>query len=291
MARSSEKNYGSGADYPIILHEKGGPDRHAESRSYYDLQINCFGSILDFAISAADSTARISDLVPMAQKLCDKIVGSAIENTDRRGDKVTCERGCKHCCSYMVSLSSAEAFKIRDEILAMPTKEQRQSIRKMMTASRHILNKSLPVNTDTIDDSSSEHIQSQNLSHWYGSLDLACPFLENNSCSIYSMRPLVCREHLAVSEAFTCKFSSPGMPRTVNLPVNISEVLMKTVNKLENTDDEAIIFPLVMLWSEAEVDRSQRLWPAKVLVETFIETLTANSPSNTCRLQATGHTG
>ena len=38
----------------------------------------------------------------------------------------------------------------------------------------------------------------------YFALQIACPFLEDESCSIYSQRPLVCREYLVTSPAEYC---------------------------------------------------------------------------------------
>jgi hypothetical protein len=53
----------------------------------------------------------------------------------------------------------------------------------------------------------------------YFDLQVACPFLEEESCSIHSSRPLACREYLVTSPAELC--ADPAPDRIQMLPVQV----------------------------------------------------------------------
>jgi len=51
----------------------------------------------------------------------------------------------------------------------------------------------------------------------YFAQHVACPFLEDESCSIHSDRPLACREYLVTSPALNCERPSESTIEKVNL--------------------------------------------------------------------------
>ena len=67
-----------------------------------------------------------------------------------------CKQGCDQCCHYNVSISALEVKYIENENNIIRTESK------------------------------------SNISDFHG---VACPFLLNGSCSIYSTRPFVCRRH------------------------------------------------------------------------------------------------
>ena len=62
----------------------------------------------------------------------------------------------------------------------------------------------------------------------YFRLGLACPFLEDESCSIHEVRPIACREYLVTTPAEHCANPSAETVRCVPLPGKASEALRKT---------------------------------------------------------------
>ncbi|HDX8437820.1 YkgJ family cysteine cluster protein [Aeromonas dhakensis] len=76
-------------------------------------------------------------------------------------DKYTpCEKGCSHCCYIPVAVSELEV-----EYIERSLKIKRKSF--------------------------SEYDRTQSK---------PCPFLKNNSCSIYNVRPFVCRRHVVLTK-------------------------------------------------------------------------------------------
>lgn len=83
---------------------------------------------------------------------------------------VACGRGCSHCCKMACAISSQDAKKIE-------AFTGRKAVRIRMTEPSF----------DT---------QATMVAKWEG---VACPFLKNDECSIYEVRPLSCRTHFNLS--------------------------------------------------------------------------------------------
>lgn len=212
--------------------------------------------------------------MPMARSLCTKVVNATAEISAERGQKITCSKGCTHCCSYLAPLPPAEAFRIRDEILTMPVSKRRHCLRSIMVRARYLLNHRQQLRQPKEPSGlTSQQERLQNISEWYSSLKLACPFLSEKLCSIYHSRPLTCREYLVSNPASECHFTSSVLPQIVPLPVSVAEILMMTSCRLEETEQEAVMLPLMILWTEENRDRSEQRWQGDVLVESFIASM------------------
>ncbi len=273
-----------GSNEGVIALHKSGTFNHntADHRNAIDFDVELGNQSLSFTMSYADRYAKLSDLVPAARQLCNEIVDAAAQNETDQGQKIKCGKGCSNCCNYLVSLSSAEAFRINDEIFAMPVQKRHSFIHSMVNSTRHIINNTLPQELPGDEPSlASEEDRMLNISAWYGNLSLSCPFLIDRSCSIYDIRPLVCREHMVTTNPSACNFTSPAMPRIVDLPISIANVLMYTSDQLEGTMQEAVILPLTTFWTEENRDRAKRTWPAETLARTFIEIIQITASLNT----------
>lgn len=95
-----------------------------------------------------------------------------------------CKKGCTSCCHYPVSIRDVEIKFIERETGILRTKNI---------------------------------LESEN---YHG---LPCPFLQNNSCSIYPFRPFVCRRHITITK--TAHWCHPDRANAAKFPlVNFSEV-------------------------------------------------------------------
>jgi len=259
----------------VTLHQSDTFDPHeVPDRKHVDFQIDLSCRVLNFTISYADRPLKLSDLVPMARALCTKVVNAAAEISTDRGRRITCSKGCTYGWRYLAPLSPAEAFRIRDEILVMPVNRRRHYLRSMMIRARYILNHRQRLQEpEEASGLTSQQNSLRNISEWYSSLKLECPFLSDQQCSIHPLRPLACREYLVSSPASLCHFTSPAMPQVIQLPISVAEVLMMTSCRLEGREQEAVMLPFTILWAEENSIRSEQTWQGKVLVETFIESL------------------
>ena len=111
-------------------------------------------------------------------------------------------------------------------------------------------------------------------SNWYVGLKLACPFLDNNLCSIYMQRPLACREYFVNGSAGVCR-GQRGVAEVVEIPVQLPNALAQLASELEGTSVEAVILPLAPVWCGDNPARAERTWPAAMMVKRFVEIVKA----------------
>jgi Fe-S-cluster containining protein len=202
--------------------------------------------------------ARLSDLVPLARGISDVVCKQVRRQMRLRGEEVPCRKGCAECCKYLVPVSTPEASRITEDILALPALARRQLLASLVEAARVVL--ASPTFASSPDG----------LSLWYSDLEIACPMLKDYACSQYAGRPLACREHLTVGPS--C--ARGNEVRVVEMPVSVVRALADVAAKVEGTQPEAIILPLVPAWYESNSVRAMRSWPAEVLAEGFAAALT-----------------
>jgi hypothetical protein len=118
-------------------------------------------------------------------------------------------------------------------------------------------------------NSTTENFILDNLGKWYGHLQLSCPLLDENLCSMYAERPTACREHIVTASSSLCQLESSDNPNVVQMPVSINEALGQLAAELEGTEVEAVMLPLSVPWAEDNLARSKRRWPTVMMVEKF----------------------
>lgn len=109
-----------------------------------------------------------------------------VQLADRINDAVAphaqCVTGCSACCHISVSLTTMEAQTIGQAIGMPPARPA-----KVFLATE-------------LDDWETEKMR------FFGT---PCPFLEGNRCSIYANRPVACKTHANLGDAFFCSTKVP----------------------------------------------------------------------------------
>ena len=91
----------------------------------------------------------------------------------------------------------------------------------------------------------------RNLGRRYFVLKIACPFLENESCSIHPDRPMVCREYHVTTPAADCADLYDKEVRRVEPPLRMGEVLARTFAKVAAAETYMVPLVLSLEWSTA----------------------------------------
>jgi Fe-S-cluster containining protein len=264
-------------DGPQGLRLRLDPRRHS-----INFELDVFDPPVQLAISFIPGPAKLADLVPTARLLCDELTGVFARNVQTHGEKITCHKGCAHCCRYLVPVSAAEAFRMKDEILAIPTARRTAVVHSSLFAAGRILNSKIPnLTAGECAGAQTSNSHLHNISDWYRSLKLTCPFLANEACTIYQQRPLVCRECMVTSPAPMCDSHSPAYARAVPLAVSVAEALSQVSKSLLGPASEAMILPLALLWCSDNADAARRRWPAEVLCDHFIQAMLKNAEQKT----------
>ncbi len=166
----------------------------------------------------------LTQLLPILQNLENVVVDKVGEEARRAGKSISCRAGCGACCRQMAPVSLFEAEALAAWMRSLPEArraELEQRFHRALSALRDagVLDKIL-ASEWALDEE-----QTTQLAIDYFHAGAACPFLEDESCSIHPMRPLSCREYLVTSPPELCRDPTANEVSGVRLPLKLSRAL------------------------------------------------------------------
>ena len=210
------------------------------------------GRELRLKMSMPTGMIRPVELLPLFHSMADSFVELALKDAVTEGTKVPCKKGCGICCRQLVPISEAEARQLLDLVNHM-AEPRRSEIRARFNTGRSRLEElGLMEKLLTHDRLNPEERIPFALD--YFSLGIVCPFLEEESCSIYSDRPIPCREYLVVSPAENCARPSPETVKCLKIPAEVSRAV-RGFNPEQNPGRWVALI-LALEWAEVHADKS-----------------------------------
>ncbi len=238
-------------------------------------ELDILGEPVRFSIRVAQKQAKLSDIAPLARTLSTKLALVVLDRLRRKGEFVPCRKACSACCNYLIPLSVPEAFRLREELLALPEEQGMAVLESCLDAAKRILDeKPKEFDINELEETDSQILISQ-LGKWYTGLKLACPFLSDSLCTSYEHRPVVCREYIVTGSAQLCEDERTDESQIVQMPVSVLQCLGRLTAELEQSNIEAVMLPLALPWAQENIERGKRTWPALTMVERFVEILRA----------------
>lgn len=209
-------------------------------------------------------------LLPVFQQMTNYFVDLSVQAVESTGEKISCKAGCGACCRQPVPISELEIYQIAALVESLP-EPRRSEVRKRFSEAREhfenigwfkqIADCDAAGQTKSIEDVKS---QLQMLVDKYFREGVACPFLENESCSIHSARPLVCREYLVTSPPDNCSRENGGEIRRINLFMSPSKTVqhLGVSGKMENMGFVPLIraLELAETFPESFEEKTPELW-------------------------------
>ena len=236
-----------------------------------DFELDILGDTVPFLIEVVPEMIKLSEIVPLAYKLSSRISNLIQEKSIKEGITIPCRKGCSACCDYLVPLSIPEAFHLRETVLALPEYTRNKVINSFLDSAKRILRKQA---------NDIESMELDQLSRWYSKLNLTCPFLSDNSCSIYEKRPIACREYLVKDTNYFCNPAHGGESQRIELPASILECLGKLSSELRHTEIEAVMMPLSIFWTQDNLYSDSETWPSVDIIRRFTEIIKESSQIN-----------
>lgn len=127
-------------------------------------------AILERGLTKETALALARDGLALAERMMEHF-----EAKEPPAETVACEEGCCYCCFYQVVLTPPEALLIGDYVDGAYSRKEKEELKKRIG---HVL-------ALTVGKSREERIQV-----WH---ETPCIFLEGGRCSLYAVRPFVCR--------------------------------------------------------------------------------------------------
>jgi Fe-S-cluster containining protein len=212
---------------------------------------------VDFTVGIGDESFKatavvpagecnLTQILPVIQALDDSFIAGVTAQTSAAGLHVSCKAGCGACCRQMVPLSIFEAEALTDWIRSLPEERQQELAQRFHQALLKLKAGGL-IERMVTEDWLAETDSARQLALDYFYQGVACPFLEDESCSIHSMRPLICREYLVSSPPQHCADPASMQVAPIRMPLNFSRVLNAIGAMVE--DDSRGWIPLVFLFA------------------------------------------
>jgi Fe-S-cluster containining protein len=155
-------------------------------------------------------------MLPLFRQVAEAFLDQSVENEAHAGRAVSCKKGCGACCRQMVPISPTEARLLARLVAQMPRPRKQALLDRFAQALRRLEAAGLiPMLADR---QNWPQGHSKQVGLEYFALGIPCPFLEEESCSIYPDRPITCREYLVTSPAENCANPTAGTIRMVPLP-------------------------------------------------------------------------
>ena len=148
-------------------------------------------------LAQARSPQAALALVSHLHRGVDRVFAQAKE----MGTPIACKPGCSHCCSARVHASEPEVLQIAATL-------RTQSPQRLQVVLQRLRTHAAVAATMTVQN---HHTP--------------CPFLEDAQCTVYAVRPAVCRKAHAL-DATPCMRRDPEIAQSLNLIVK-AEALMK----------------------------------------------------------------
>jgi Fe-S-cluster containining protein len=220
---------------------------------------------------------RPRELVPLALALADAAAEDAGRRVAAEGGAVSCKKGCAACCRYLVHVSESEAYYLYELVERLPEPRRSQVRERFAEARRQLQQAGFLETLQQFPVWTGPEIQERGRD--YHALQIPCPFLEDESCSIYADRPVACREYLVTSPPEYCGTADRRAIRAVSLPVNFFVGLARFgVPSEARTLYRWVPLVLALEWAESHPDRNAAR-PAKQLLNEFIEHLGMRFPT------------
>jgi Fe-S-cluster containining protein len=218
------------------------------------IQIKQGESLIQIETEAFPFPADLQDLLPVFRSITDDLVNIAIHEAATENKAISCKPGCTACCYMAVPVSEPEAYRLRALVDGMP-EEQRSAVQARFSAAMDLFRNTglleelfqSPLTEDDIPK------KMANLNAYYAKWQ-PCPFLENDKCSIYAERPLICREFMVSSPPENCSnIEGEGVERLL-VPSRPARALIAITSHRKESGEAVLPLIQILEWTSETQD-------------------------------------
>ena len=186
------------------------------------LELKILGQPIHWDVEMPAGPVPLQAMLPALHVLTDGVAGVMSGISNASGHPVSCKKGCGACCRQLVPVAEVEARAIRDLVNDLP-EPRRSVIRERFAEARRRLEESGMYQT-LLERGGWDRDERRKVAIDYFALKIPCPFLEDESCSIYRERPVICRQYMVVTPPEECAHPQFGTLMGVPIPGNLSSI-------------------------------------------------------------------
>jgi len=178
------------------------------------IRIQLAEGTIEASIETPDGVHRLVDLAYQVLGLSSVAAEMGERAAGRKGVTISCRAGCGACCRQLVPVSPPEAVLIHEIVESMDELRKHTIKERFARAIEQLEGAGL---LNKLEDPDNPLLYKAEEA--YFALKIPCPFLEDESCSIYESRPSRCREYLVFTPPERCV--DPYHNKIGRLPVSI----------------------------------------------------------------------
>jgi Fe-S-cluster containining protein len=242
-------------------------------REQVQISVNTPAGQVTTAVEVPAGFVPVSAIVPLLRRLGEEALALEEQRAREAGQSVSCRKGCAACCRMLVPVSVPEAFALADALDRLPD-QQRKIVYRRLKETRGRLEAAglwerLLALSETDRALGDEDFAPVNRDYY--ALRLPCPFLEQESCSIYEERPAACRELLVTSPADLCQDIESNPVTPLPVAVRVSTALGLLWAELKNDAPRLIPLPLAIEWAKRHENERALTWRGTELLDRALE--------------------
>lgn len=234
-----------------------------------ELKLDIGGEHFEINLTIPATPVRPRRMLPVLQKLTNEIVARGIQRTVESGKQISCKAACGACCRQPLLISETEAHSLADLVESMPEERRRAIKDRFRTGREHFQRLDWFDRFDAMSERAKKGKSDELAAEFVGLLTeyiaqgIPCPFLENESCSIYDDRPLVCREYLVTSPAENCAAPRPDNTEKVAVSGSPSKAFAALTKTADSDKPSSLLLIRLIEFSETHTEKAdERIGPA-----------------------------
>lgn len=273
-----------------IRTERWVPVSNHPAAEHFEISLQTPSGEISTAVGVPAGFVPITAILPLMRGLG----GEAQVLEQRRlleaGQRISCEKGCAACCRMLVPISVPEAFALTNAIDQLDQNERNRLLAKLDLAQQQLARAGILKQLSSLADSSEplndEAIEPLNWAYY--ALRMPCPFLDNETCSIYADRPAACRELAVTSPATECQEMTKQTVQPVPVAVRLSTALSLLWADLTGTAPRLIPLPLAIDWARRHKEEQTNQWAGTELFEKAMDKVWQYLSQETARRRNVG---
>lgn len=181
------------------------------------------GEPIEMELTVPAKPVRLKRMLPILQVMTNSFVGMSEQASKHQGADISCKKGCGACCRQAVPLAEVEAYQIAELVENMPEPRRSEIKARFAEGVKYFHANNWFERMNSYGDLSAKEREMTVMEYFYQGIP--CPFLEDESCSIHTERPLGCREYLVTTPAEECARPTAQGVKPIKLFLTLSENL------------------------------------------------------------------
>ncbi len=239
----------------------------------FEIALNTTAGQITTAIEVPTGFVPVTSIVPLMRHLGEEAQALEIARLVDTGQSPSCQKGCAACCRMLVPLSVPEALALREWVRARPAVQQDRLSARFAEMKSQLLSHGLWRRLSEVCNAPEQPKDDglEDLNREYYALRLPCPFLEEETCTIYEERPSACRELLVTSPPERCDDLLNNPIEPIISPIRMSTVFGLLWQHLTRSSTSLIPLPLVFDWTDRHQAHNQQTWKGTELLDQALD--------------------